>query len=459
LGNFLEDVEKKILVYDGSKGHLLQKYGLKGGECPELWNLTHKDIVKEIYSNYKKAGSDVIQTNTFSGNGVQLEQFDLLDRAYELNYESAKLAKEVMGDFGYVAGSIGPTGKLIEPFGELGFNDAYKAFSIQIKALVDGGVDIINFETFTDVAEMRIALLAAKDITKIPIICSVSFEQKGKTLMGTDPKTAVIILKSLGAHMVGTNCSFGPELMVNIVKEMYYAGSGPLSVKPNAGLPEMVNGVSLYKESPEEFSSFVNQFANYGTRLIGGCCGTTPDFVRAIKKKVDILNSSGARSVEKIDFSNVSRLITSAERMVDISHINDNSIKELIPRRDKDIFEQIKSANQDTVTDIILDLILDVGPQDHDIVFINIDNFNETITENELVFSNIVNIIQMYIKQPLIIEACNSRTLDNFLKINRGRAGVIVNEGANNELVNKLKSVVKKYGSLIIDPSLLPEGF
>jgi len=272
---FTDEIRKKVLVYDGSKGTMLQREGLKGGECAELWNITHPDKVRKVYESYKKAGSDVIQTNTFQGNRIALEAHGLADKLYELNYEGVKLAKEVMGNDGYVAASIGPTGKLFEPSGDLTFKQAYEIYKEQVKAVIDGGADIINFETFTDIAEIRAAFLAAKDIDDIPVICSMAFESNGRTLMGTDPYNAAVILSSLGADMVGVNCSLGPEHMLDIVKSMSQAGI-PLSVKPNAGLPKVVDGCTVFDATPDDFASLASEYIKYGARLIGGCCGTFP---------------------------------------------------------------------------------------------------------------------------------------------------------------------------------------
>lgn len=282
--DFLKEIEDRILIYDGSKGYLLQKMGLKGGECGELWNITNSDAVRKVYRLYIEAGSDIIQTNTFPGNRIHLDKHCLGERTYEINYHGARLAREEAGDDILVAASIGPAGMLFEPFGELTFDKAYEVFSEQVKAVADGGADIINFETFTDVAEMRAAILAAKENSKLPIICSMAFEANGRTLMGNDPFISVSVLLSLGADIVGTNCSFGALHMLEIVKRMYAEGSGYLSVKPNAGLPEVVDGEVYYKESPEIFAHQAAAFVEYGARLIGGCCGTTPEHIRAVKE-------------------------------------------------------------------------------------------------------------------------------------------------------------------------------
>ena len=282
---FLREIEKRILIHDGSKGYLLQRMGLKGGECGEFWNLTNQDAVRGVHRAYLEAGSDVLQTNTFPGNRIHLEKFGLGDKTCEINYWGARLAKEVAGNRAFVSASIGPAGSLFEPLGELTFENACEIYREQVEALVEGGADIINFETFTDLAELRAAYCSPGCHRPACDLFSCIRKQRADA-MGTDPFTAVSVLKSMGADMVGANCSFGPEHMEGIIESMFKAGGGYLSVKPNAGLPSVSGNVVTYHESPERFAELSAEFANYGARLIGGCCGTTPEFISKLKEKL-----------------------------------------------------------------------------------------------------------------------------------------------------------------------------
>jgi len=483
LVNFLDTIKTNTLIFDGSKGYMLQKFGMKGGECPELWNVEHSDIVKKIYSLYKDAGSDVIQTNTFTGSRVHLEKHGLGHRTYELNYEGTRLAREVMGNDGFVAASIGPTGKLFAPLGDLTFNEAYELFREQVKAVVDSGADIINFETFTDVAEVRVALLAAKDITNLPVICSISFEANGRTLMGTDPETAVLILKSLGADMLGTNCSFGPEFMLDIVKKMYQAGAGYISVKPNAGLPEILDGEPVYKATAERFAGLAADFAKYGARLIGGCCGTTPEFVSAIKKKIDSINLNANlervctdkctdKSTEKMVSS---KMISSGVRCIAVGEAGiekiifedmkkSMNIGKLSSYEDKELLSCLKSGDVSIVEDVVMDL----AGEDYDAIHICVDNVIEAIiqsyekADNEecgectktghTLLAQVVNEAQGYLKEPFVIETKYPNALESALRIYKGRAGVILNEtlDINDNIKREISNIAKKYGALVI---------
>lgn len=427
--DFLREIEKRVLIHDGSKGYMLQKMGLKGGECGELWNLTNKDAVKSVYQAYFEAGSDVIQTNTFMGNRLHLKKFGLEDKVYEINYWGVKLAKKVAGDKVFVSASIGPAGMLLEPSGELTFEMAYETFKEQVKAVVDGGADIINFETFTDIAELRAAYLAARDTTDLPVICSLAFESNGHTLMGTDPFTAVAVLKSLGVDMVGANCSFGPEHMAGIVKKMYDAGAGYLSVKPNAGLPEVSDGCAIYNETPENFARMASVFAAYGARLIGGCCGTTPEFIKALKREAD--NIRPADTVEK-------RLgvITSAVRYINPESINVDNIYKLDVSQNQELAEALQNDDTSWMEDTAMDL----AAEDYDAIYIRISKESGYST----ILRDLVDKLQWYIRSPFIIETDDETALNETLRIYRGVAGVVIGDSS----ADRLKVVSEKYGSV-----------
>lgn len=436
--NFLKEIKDNILVFDGSKGYMLQLLGMKGGECPELWNAEHSSEVRKVYSLYKEAGSDVIQTNTFQGNRIKLEEYSLGDRTYELNFKAASIAREVMGHNGYVAASIGPIGSLFEPSGELTFEKAYEVFKEQVKAVVDGGVDIINFETFTDLAEMRAALLAAKDVTDLPVICSLAFEANGKTLMGTDPYTAGVVLKSLGADMIGTNCSFGPEHMFETIKKMGQIGGIYLSAKPNAGLPELIDGKTVYKEPVERFVEASKEFISHGVRLIGGCCGTTPEFIKAIKESLK------GTEVPKIK-TKCQKIITSNTKLLNIENIDKINSGYFNAEKDEELLKQLQNGNQEYIVDTSIDL----SAEDFDAVYFNVDCVNG----DSQLLAKVVNSAQGYLKAPFILDTKDSKALEKALRIYRGKAGVVVNGYPDNE-IEELLMVAMKYGSTIIDKKI-----
>lgn len=423
MDRFLNEIKKRILIYDGSKGYLLQKLGLKGGECGEEWNITKPDTVKQIYRSYKEAGADVIQTNTFTGSRVHLEKYGLGDKVYEINFKGSALAREVMGSDGFVAASVGPSGILFEPSGELTFDKAYDIYREQVIALADGGADIINFETFTDLAEMRAALLAAKENTSLPVICSMAYESNGHTLMGTDPYTASIVLQSLGADLIGTNCSFGAEHMVSIVEQLYEAGGSFLSVKPNAGLPEVVDGKVIYNDTPDKFAGFAEKFAGYGARLIGGCCGTTPEHINALKQKLSGIEPAVVKTAQKdIITSSMKRLSISGAEAINTGRLEAADIDE------------------------VLDAALDLSTEGYDAVYVNVDN----LSNDPALFAEAVNIAQGYIKEPFVIGTANPCALEKSLRIYKGIAGVVYT-GNSNEDKSRAEKIAERYGSVLVD--------
>jgi len=431
--DFLKEIEKRVLLHDGSKGYMLQKMGLRGGECGELWNLTNKDAVKSVYKAYFDAGSDVIQSNTFMGNRLHLQKFGLEDKVYEINYWGVKLAREVAGDKAFVSASIGPVGLLFEPSGELTFAKAYEFFKEQVKAVADGGPDVINFETFTDIAELRAAYLAARDTVKLPVICSLAFESNGRTLMGTDPFTAVAVLKSLGVDMAGVNCSFGPEHMAGIVEKMHEAGAGYLSVKPNAGLPEMADGCVTYEETPEHFAKLASVFVGYGARLIGGCCGTTPEFIRALKNEIDTIKPADVNEKR-------SGVITSASKYIYLSDIDTRNIYRL----DADEDPEIAKALQNNDISWTEDTALDLAAEGYDAIYIKVSSRSG----HSKFLCDIVDRLQWYIRDPFIIETDDAEALNEALRIYRGVAGVVIGDGSADQQKSILKNVYEKYGSM-----------
>ena len=232
-----------IHIFDGAMGTMLQAGGLKPGACPELMNIEHPDVVKSIHEAYIKAGSTIIETNTFGASTIKLEHYGLADRMTELNTAAVKIAKSAAGERAKVAGSMGPTGRFIQPLGDLDFEAAYQVFYEQSQALAAAGVDYFIIETCIDIQEMRAALLAAKEAApKIPVICQLSYSEDGRTVTGTDPQSAAVILAAMGADIIGVNCSLGPEQLVPIVKTLAENCQVPISVQPNAGMPYLDNG-------------------------------------------------------------------------------------------------------------------------------------------------------------------------------------------------------------------------
>ncbi|MBN2853632.1 MAG: homocysteine S-methyltransferase family protein [Clostridia bacterium] len=405
---FLSDIKEKALVYDGSKGYMLQLMGLAPGESPENWNLTHRDKVKKVYLDYIESGCDVIQTNTFTGNRIQLEKHGLQDVTYEVNYQGTLLAKEAAaGKNVYVAASIGPTGVLMEPSGTMTFENAYEVFKEQIQAVIDGGADIINFETFTDVSEMRAAIIASKETASVPVIASMAFEQNFRTLMGTTPFACAKIMLAVHADIIGTNCSFGPESMKEIVSEMAKTGTF-ISVKPNAGLPTLENGMTKYHQNAHEFNDIVCEYTKYHAHLVGGCCGTTPDFTKIIKDNISLKTYQGEIDDRQYLFSLSKQVVLDEPYRIGKIEINDSMTMD-------DILDEVYDAVYEDVE------VIEIAYSGSDC-----DLLRETIR-------NAQNII----KQPVILHSENQTAVENALRIYNGIAGI-------------RKPVSNNYGAIVI---------
>jgi 5-methyltetrahydrofolate--homocysteine methyltransferase len=303
-------LKDRILVFDGAMGTMLQKQGLPTGKIPEILNFTHPEIIEDIYRRYLSAGSDIICTNTFGAN-----RFKTKDSGFtvdEIITQSVKLARGAadgfMGDCRnhcaqstanqdadqdrsrcdkkYVALSLGPIGKLMEPAGDLSFEEACDVYRQQLEPGIRAGADLILIETQSDLYELKAAIVTARELTDLPLFCTVTFEENGRMLMGADPLTVVTTLQDLGIDALGVNCSLGPEQMVPIVRELLKYSKLPVIVQPNAGLPKMVDGQTVYDVGPKKYADAMEQMIREGVTVVGGCCGTTPEYIRELAERI-----------------------------------------------------------------------------------------------------------------------------------------------------------------------------
>lgn len=282
--------EGRVLVSDGAWGTMLVAKGLRPGECPEAWNLSHRAEVLDVAKRYVAAGADLIETNSFGGSRVKLAHFGLADKVFEINAIAAALSREAAGSEVLVLGSMGPTGKLFENE-EISEAEMAEAFREQAKGLEEGGADAACIETMASLPEALAAIKAVRENTRLEIVCTFTFTRTPKggyrTLMGTAPGDIVEPLKSAGAGVVGSNCGNGMEQFLDIVREMRAVDSKiPILVQANAGLPEVVGGVLCYPQSPEHMARLVKDLVGAGANIIGGCCGTTPEHIRALAAEV-----------------------------------------------------------------------------------------------------------------------------------------------------------------------------
>ena len=281
---FLQAIRERVLVLDGAMGTMLQERGLKPGQSPEELNLTLPEVVAGVHQEYLDAGADILVTNTFGGSREKLSHYALEGRLAEINARGVEIARQVAGDKAYVAASIGPTGKFVEPVGDLSFDEMAGQFREQARALIDAGADLITLETFLDIKEIRAAVIAIREVSSgIPIIAMLTFDDKGRSVLGTPPEAAAITLESIGADIVGSNCGLGVEGIHDILSAMRRVTGLPLISQANAGLPVLKDGKTIFPATPDEMTAYHDRMLALGVRVIGGCCGTTPAHIRAIK--------------------------------------------------------------------------------------------------------------------------------------------------------------------------------
>ncbi|HTR64665.1 MAG TPA: bifunctional homocysteine S-methyltransferase/methylenetetrahydrofolate reductase [Terriglobales bacterium] len=289
-GNLLDRLKTSPVLCDGAMGTMLYAKGIFINRCYDELNLSQADLIRSVHHEYLQAGAEIIETNTFGANPVHLARYSLADRVRDINFAGARLAREEAKSFDvWVGGSVGPLGIRIEPLGKTSFEEARAAFREQIAALVEGGVDLIVLETFGYLEELHQAILAARDVNpKIPVIAQVTIDEDSNCLDGSTPEVFAPRLAEWGADVIGCNCSVGPVAMLDAMERVHAATSLPLAAQPNAGIPRSVEGRNIYLCSPEYMASYARKFVSAGVRLVGGCCGTTPDHIRVMKSALRV---------------------------------------------------------------------------------------------------------------------------------------------------------------------------
>ena len=436
-----------IHIFDGAMGTMLQAGGLKPGACPELMNIEHPNVVKSIHEAYIQAGSTIIETNTFGASSIKLKHYGLAERMTELNTAAVKIAKSAAGGRAKVAGSMGPTGRFIKPLGDLDFEAAYQVFYEQSQALAAAGVDYFIIETCIDIQEMRAALLAAKDAApQIPVICQLSYSEDGRTVTGTDPQSAAVILAAMGADIIGVNCSLGPEQLVPIVKTLAENCQVPISVQPNAGMPYLDNGETKFPMGPVEFGIWGRQLVEAGASFLGGCCGTTPEHIKELADNVKNLTEPIRHNTKRqlmlasrsktvvIDKDLPTRLI--GER------INPTGRKKLAAEiREGSLLSVKKEAvNQTKAGAHLLDVNMGVGGIDQ-----------------AAAMKRAISEISQISDAPLAIDTGDAKALEAGLRAYPGRA-LINSVSAETDRLRDFLPLAKKYGAAILCLPITEDG-
>ncbi len=436
-----------IHIFDGAMGTMFQQLGLlQPGACPEMLCIDHPDEVTKVHQRYVDAGSTIIESFTFGASALKLEHYGLQDRVVEINTAAVKAAKAVKGDNIKIAGGMGPSGRFIKPLGDLDFEEAYQNYYQQSQALEAAGADYILIETFIDIQEMRAALLAAKEATKLPVICQLSYSEDGRTVTGTDPQTAAITLDAMGADIIGINCSLGPEQLVPIVKAISENTAKPISVQPNAGMPQLIDGKTIFPMGPEDFGTWAPKLVQAGATYVGGCCGTTPEHIAAIKASL--------QGVEEPKFTPVRRrlMLTSRSKTVVIDRelptnligerINPTGRKKLAAEIKDGSFASVKREALDQVKAgaTLLDVNMGVGGIDQAAAM------KRAITE-----------ISQLTDAPLAIDTSDAEALEAGLRAYPGRA-LINSVSAEVERLEKFIPLARKYGAAILCLPLTDDG-
>ena len=292
---FRERLLEGTVLFDGGMGTMLYTKGIYLNTCFDELNLTAPHLVKQVHEEYFKAGADVVETNTFGASSYKLEPFGLAQKVEEINLQAARIAREAAGEDGYVAGSVGPLGVAIEPIGRVSFAEAREDFRKRIGALAEGGADVIILETFLYLSELEQAILAARDVCDLPVIAQVVIRNGSTLAVGTPVDRATMRIDAFGPDAIGFNCAVGPKEMLDAAEIAVQHTERPISLMPNAGEPRLVEGRTIYLGSPEYFAEFSKRFVQTGARIIGGCCGTTPEHVRAMRRAIAALEPAPAK--------------------------------------------------------------------------------------------------------------------------------------------------------------------
>lgn len=437
--SILRCLRDEILICDGALGTVLQETGaLKAGACPEELNLSRPDLIKSIHLDYIKAGADIIETNSFGGNSLKLAAYGLENDAYQINYKAAKIAKSAAAGKAYVAASVGPLDRQITPLGDLSFDEAVKIFEDQIRALKEGGCDLIILETFADIKELKAAFIAARRIAgKIPVQVQMTFEGGERSTYGTPPAAFAVLFQSLGADIIGTNCSTGPKELIKAIKDMTPYTNRFVSCQPNAGLPELRNGRAYFPENPKSFSRYAVEFAKLGVNIIGGCCGTTPEHIRELKA---VLKN---RRPAKRNYLPAFRL-SSRTKVVELNAKTRPLIigERINPTGKDDLQEEIRNGK----TVIIRREAIEETKKGADILDVNVGV--PGCREQETIVSA-VEAVQAVSEAPMSIDSADPFAIEEALKESAGKP-LINSVNGEKDKIYSILPLARRYGAAIL---------
>lgn len=453
---FRRMTQERVLFLDGATGSNLQMKGMPAGVCPELWIEKHEDILIDLQREFIKNGTDIVYAPTFTGNRIKLEEYGIADRLVDLNVKLVGLSKkaiELEGKEGktFIAGDITMTGRQLAPVGTMDFEELVDVYKEQVKVLAEAGVDLIVVETMMSLQECRAAVIAVKEVSDLPVMVTLTYAEDGRTLFGTNPETATVVLAAMGVDAVGLNCSTGPDKMGELVQKMLDVTDIPIIVKPNAGLPKMVNGETVYDMGPEEFAAETAKLVEMGAGICGGCCGTTPEH---LKKLIDTVREKDIKVRDKVKIrktlgATTVRAVTTEHRTV---YINDNDPLMVIGER---INPTGKKALQAELREGKLDMVLDFAEQQEKdgAALLDINVGMNGIDEKQMML-NVTESVLTVSDLPLCIDSSYTDIIEAALRRYPGRA-LINSISLEKGKAERLLPVAKKYGAMFI---LLPVG-
>lgn len=442
-------IEQKIVILDGATGSNLQNSGMPSGVCPETWIIDNKEVLITLQKEYLVAGTDILYAPTFTSNRIKLAEYDLEHRIEEINHSLVALSKEAISRYReetgekrsvMIAGDITMTGEQLSPLGKMDFEELIDIYKEQIGYLVAAGVDLLVIETMLSLQECRAALIAAKEVCELPVMVTLTFGEDNRTLYGTDPKTAMIVLQSLGADAVGVNCSSGPEKMSEVIKEMLPVANVALIAKPNAGLPKLVEDKTVFTMGAEEFAESCKNFLELGVSILGGCCGTTP-------KHIKLLNELAMSYRVPVIHKKPLRVLTTERRSMEFT-LEDRFLvvgERINPTGKKALQAQLKKG--------VLDLVSEMAAQQEELGadILDINMGMNGIDEKEMMLKVIEEVLQVT-NLPLSIDSSHVSVIEAALRRYPGRA-LINSISLEKEKFEKLLPIAKKYGAMFI---LLP---
>ena len=433
-------LENGPVYLDGATGSNLQKAGMPTGVCPEQWILDHPDVILDLQKRYIEAGTQILYAPTFSGNRIKLEEYGLADKIVEINTKLVQLCREAAGEKGLVCGDMTMTGESLEPMGDLELEELIDIYKEQAKILYEAGVDLFVVETMMSLAETRAAVLAIKETCDLPIMVSMTFDEKGKTLYGNTPEGCMVVLQSLGADVVGINCSTGPERMADMVRQMKPYANVPILAKPNAGLPQMVDGETVYDMGPKEFASFGPMLMEAGAAVLGGCCGTTPEHIASLV--------AATKDMKPVPVMQERKRVLASERQIQEIDINGPFLvigERINPTGKKELQESLRQGSMEIVCDMAEE------QEEMGAHILDINMGMNGIDEKEMMLEAIEE-VTMTTSLPLCFDSSHVDIIEAALRRYPGRA-LINSISLEKEKFEKLLPIAKKYGAMFI---LLP---